>query len=94
MLWAYLGLLDSFRRPQRALDWVAFLVPIAVMCAIGGGGGVTAAIFAMKYFGDWLLPKFLAGAAAALIGWVVMLFLNVQLFRLSDWIYDQIEPQP
>ena len=90
MLWGYFNLLQSFRRPTRALDWIAYLIPFAVMCAIGGGGGVAAAVFAMRHFGNWFLPKFLAGAIALLAGWAVMLVLNVQLFRLSDWVYDRL----
>jgi hypothetical protein len=91
MLWAYIELLQSFRRPQRPLDWIAFVIPFILGSCILGGGGIVAVYFAVRYFGNFFFVKLFAGFAVAIAGWVSTLVLNVQLFRLVDWIYDSWE---
>jgi formate/nitrite transporter FocA (FNT family) len=90
MLWAYIDLVQSFRQPKRALDWVAYLVSAIVGGLMIGGLGIGGAVWLMKLSGTVVFAKLIGGFAGFTAGWVILLLLNVQLFRLTDWVYESL----
>jgi integral membrane sensor domain MASE1 len=93
MLWAYLELLQSYRRPKRALDWIAFMVSGILGGLATGGIAVGLAFWLMRLSGTTMPAKLIGGMIGLLTGWLVILTLNVQLFRLCDWIYESFESE-
>jgi hypothetical protein len=91
MFWAYLELLQSYRRPKRLLDWIAFMASGILGGLAAGGIGIGLALWLMRLSGTVMPAKLIGGMTGALMGWLILLILNVQLFRLCDWIYDSFE---